>query len=128
MFCPQCEGEYRAGFTECADCGVPLVEALPLEAEVMPEVMPEGDLVPVFATSEAGLIAVVGSVLDAAGVAYMSKGESVQDMFALGRMLSSNPAVGPVEFYVRPDQEALAREVLSQIGEPLAEGEEPPSD
>ncbi len=128
MFCPQCQGEYRAGFTECADCGVPLVDALPVEPEVMPEVMPEGDLVPVFATAEAGLIPVVGSVLDAAGIAYMTKGEPIQDMFALGRLLGANPAVGPVEFYVRPDQEALAREVLAQIGEPLAEGEEVPAE
>jgi len=39
MFCPQCEAEYREGFTECSDCGVALVEALapPLDrAEVAP--------------------------------------------------------------------------------------------
>src|SRR5437016_438114 len=29
MFCPSCQGEYRAGFTRCADCDVTLVEALP---------------------------------------------------------------------------------------------------
>lgn len=28
MFCPKCEAEYRPGFTECAHCNVPLVEAL----------------------------------------------------------------------------------------------------
>ncbi|MBI4574777.1 MAG: DUF2007 domain-containing protein [Planctomycetes bacterium] len=27
-YCPECLEEYRAGFTECADCKVPLVEAL----------------------------------------------------------------------------------------------------
>jgi hypothetical protein len=27
MICPQCRAEYRPGFTECADCGVPLVES-----------------------------------------------------------------------------------------------------
>ena len=25
MICPQCKAEYQRGFTECADCGVPLV-------------------------------------------------------------------------------------------------------
>lgn len=29
-FCPKCEEEYRAGATECADCGVALVESLAL--------------------------------------------------------------------------------------------------
>lgn len=28
MFCPVCKSEYRFGFTECSDCGVPLVERL----------------------------------------------------------------------------------------------------
>lgn len=31
MFCPQCYGEYREGFTLCADCEVALVEILPPE-------------------------------------------------------------------------------------------------
>ena len=29
MFCPECRCEYRPGFHECADCGVPLVDELP---------------------------------------------------------------------------------------------------
>jgi hypothetical protein len=28
MICPNCKCEYRAGVTQCSDCGVPLVEAL----------------------------------------------------------------------------------------------------
>ena len=28
MFCPECEAEYREGFTECSDCGVALVATL----------------------------------------------------------------------------------------------------
>jgi hypothetical protein len=29
MFCPECQAEYRAGFTTCSDCRVALVETLP---------------------------------------------------------------------------------------------------
>ena len=36
MFCPKCKAEYREGFTVCADCGVPLVEALTTEPEFDP--------------------------------------------------------------------------------------------
>lgn len=31
MFCPECQAEYRQGFTRCADCDVDLVYALPPE-------------------------------------------------------------------------------------------------
>jgi hypothetical protein len=37
MFCPQCKAEYRAGFIKCSDCGVELVEQLPVEFEPIPE-------------------------------------------------------------------------------------------
>ncbi len=33
MFCPECQVEYREGFTECSDCRVALVEELPEESE-----------------------------------------------------------------------------------------------
>ena len=36
MFCPICRDEFRAGFTSCNDCGVPLVEELPREPELKP--------------------------------------------------------------------------------------------
>lgn len=32
-FCPKCRCEYRAGFTECVDCGVGLVDSLPPEPQ-----------------------------------------------------------------------------------------------
>ena len=33
MFCPNCRCEYIRGVTECADCGVPLVDALESQTE-----------------------------------------------------------------------------------------------
>jgi hypothetical protein len=33
MFCPVCKSEYRQGFSRCADCDVPLVNSLSVEAE-----------------------------------------------------------------------------------------------
>jgi len=32
LYCPRCHGEYRAGFSRCADCGGPLVARLPSTA------------------------------------------------------------------------------------------------
>jgi hypothetical protein len=31
MICPECQAEYREGFRRCADCGVGLIEALPVQ-------------------------------------------------------------------------------------------------
>ena len=36
MWCPQCGSEYRPGFVECADCGVPLVDQPPEPKVVKP--------------------------------------------------------------------------------------------
>jgi hypothetical protein len=33
MFCPNCKSEYRAGFTECSDCGAELVPKLEGESD-----------------------------------------------------------------------------------------------
>jgi hypothetical protein len=45
MFCPQCKCEYLEGITECADCGIPLVERLPEEETTSKEFDPMEDLV-----------------------------------------------------------------------------------
>jgi hypothetical protein len=137
MFCPVCRGEYREGFTFCSDCDVALVAELPrdpdgvdFDAEVGlggdDRVHPDGDLVRVFSTGEAALIPVVQSLLDDAGIGVMTKGEPVQDIFALGRLFGANSAVGPVEFFVRPDQADEAARLLEGLGEPLAEDAENP--
>ena len=67
MFCPECEAEYREGFTECSDCGVALVATLnPLRlAEIV-----EG-LTPVLETSNATELGEIADRLEKAGVPYV---------------------------------------------------------
>jgi hypothetical protein len=40
MWCPKCRSEYREGFSECADCGVALVAALPIAPTAPPRPAP----------------------------------------------------------------------------------------
>lgn len=63
MFCPKCGSEYRPGFDRCADCDLPLVDALPLQ---IPHVSKE--LVPAFSTIETSDLWYVASTLNAAGI------------------------------------------------------------
>jgi hypothetical protein len=44
MFCPQCNAEYRQGFTRCTDCDVALVDALPAAEEGVSKALSSGSL------------------------------------------------------------------------------------
>ena len=111
MFCPKCRAEYRPGFTECADCGVPLVWELPPLPE--PE---EADLelVTILEAHDPGLLAVVKSLLDGAGIPFLVKGERLQNLFIPG---GPGGIVGPAEVQVSPKDAEAARELLETLPE-----------
>ena len=80
MFCPSCKAEYRAGFTECADCGVDLVYELPEEQAVgkkglPPDHNPDADLVTVYSTYKPTDVMLIKSLLDGEGIVYNFQGE-----------------------------------------------------
>lgn len=77
------------------------------------------ELVPVFSTDHPGVIAVVRSILDEAGIQYLVKGDGLQTLFALGT----------VQFFVTPDNVEMASELLADVKEsaPMT-GENTPDD
>jgi hypothetical protein len=75
LYCPNCEAEYRPGFTECADCGVPLVYELPVEVSLTPNEDRNADLVPVYSTFNPAEIMMIKSLLDAEEIIYNIQGE-----------------------------------------------------
>src|SRR5437588_2632017 len=103
MFCPQCKGEYQDGFTECADCQIPLVSELPLSESN--DEQKAVDLVEVLSTADPGLIALVKSVLEAEEILYLAHGEHFSRMHA----------TIPVKFLVSKEDVELAREVLKAV-------------
>ena len=80
MFCPTCKAEYRPGFTECADCSVPLVYELPQEqpsenGPVSSDLDPNADLVAVYSTYNPTDVMMIKSLLDAEEIIYNFQGE-----------------------------------------------------
>jgi hypothetical protein len=74
MYCPECEVEYRAGFTECSDCHIPLVEKLPPPAEVP---TPNLELVRVLEGNNFVVHSLAKSALEQAGIPYYVEGEEI---------------------------------------------------
>ena len=122
MWCPECGGEYREGFSQCADCDVALVESLPAEPEPHPEVK----LVTVLETGDPAELAFAESVLIDADIPYTKKGESLQDLFVLGRLgLGFNPLTGPVLLQVPEEHAEAAAQLLAEAApEELEESED----
>lgn len=98
-YCPECEAEYREGLSECADCRVALVPALP---------EPSGSFRwAVVGSFQAPRAQVVAATLAAEGIETRTEGEEIA--------LSVGPYAGvdvTVKVLVREDQLTEARAVL----------------
>jgi hypothetical protein len=133
VFCPRCGAEYRPGFTQCADCHVPLVDRLPGEGvpvktaggsgspeahraggrdSARREPRPDVELVRVFATGDPGLVALAKSLLQSASIEFMVRGEGIQNLFGIGSLSLVNPFTGLVEFLVAAEDADDARRLL----------------
>jgi hypothetical protein len=70
MFCPKCNSEYREGFTKCADCGIELVQELPINPDAE-----DVEWVEVLSTYNNGDIAMLKSLLECENINYYFHGE-----------------------------------------------------
>ena len=109
MYCPQCRVEYGDGFTECADCHVPLSPGTP-PPEPAVHSTPLLGLVVVLETSDRVQLALAKGLLEDAGIPF----------FALGQIATLVQDVDPflhkvVRVQVPRDREAEARELLEQL-------------
>ncbi len=117
MFCPKCRYEYVAGIKECPGCREALVEELAQDHQ--PAQNSESKLKPgyskpvtVFATADAGLLAVVKSILDGAGIKYFARNELIQGILPV----QSGAFNALVEIQVRPEDADDARALLDVKG------------
>lgn len=115
MFCPECEAEYREGYYECSDCGVKLVDSLPVVDHGEPTVG-------VFRTADASLLPVVESVLRARGIPFSVQGEEASGgLFPLGSVggTADNRRLGAVLRV--PESLAEEAKALLETAVPLEE-------
>jgi hypothetical protein len=103
MICPNCRAEYQEGVRVCADCGEPLVSALPAEP---PPPTGDLDLVEVLATYNPGDVAILRSVLDANAVEYFMHNEHFAHL---------RPMVEPTRLLVRGEQVELVQDLLKNL-------------
>ncbi len=86
---------------------------------------PDLQLVPVFQTADAALIALAKSLLGGEGIEYLVRGEGVQDLFGWGRFGAGfNPITGSPVFFVREDDADRAHELLQDLREVAETGED----
>ncbi|HUP03649.1 MAG TPA: DUF2007 domain-containing protein [Bryobacteraceae bacterium] len=111
MYCPKCLTEYREGFSECADCHVPLAAgAPPAEAD---DFDPSIELVVVLESNEAIQVGMAKGLLEDAGIPY----------YILGKITRLVNDVDPflnkwVKLQVPRDREAEALEALQPVLHP----------
>lgn len=103
MFCPKCKAEYRTGITVCVDCDVPLVEKLPEEKEEHLILTKYEELL---YTHDAGLIAIIKSILDNADITYIFQGDSCAYL---------HPTILPARLFVRKKDVQKARDLLKDF-------------
>ena len=106
MFCPKCRSEYRAAFTHCSDCNVPLVDRLPEEESA-------AELVRIRSFSNDGELFLAKTVLESAGIDAMASAPlqptSLARSFGVG--------VPATDLYVRGEDFVLANEILTRAAE-----------
>jgi Putative prokaryotic signal transducing protein len=117
MWCPECGERFPPASATCPGCHVALVP------RPRPAPAPDLELVRVFSTGDAGVIAIARSLLEAEDIDVLVRGDGLQDLFGWGRITPFNYLVGPAEFWVRAEDAARAAELLRGLAEPASNGQ-----
>jgi len=109
-FCPSCGAEFRAGFTQCNTCQVPLVSSLETEEEepANPAGFDEGALQLLSSFNEESQAAFVRHLLDAAGVPSVLLGGHAQNV----------AGCEPYRLFVDEDYFEAAQETIASFHSP----------
>ncbi|NOZ74760.1 MAG: DUF2007 domain-containing protein [FCB group bacterium] len=106
MYCPECHAEYQEGITECADCGVTLVEQNPQEGplkEVNWVALQKVDRV---------FGGMIKEVLDKENIPNYTKGDRLSSTFS---MTTAGAIGGYFIFFVPEAYEDQARQIIKEM-------------
>ncbi len=111
MYCPECRAEYRAGFTQCSDCRIPLVAGTPPAPALRFD--PTLDPVIVLETNDPVQSALARGLLEDAGIPFL----------VLGQIARLVPDIDPflrkwVRIQVPRGREQEAKDVLESVLRP----------
>jgi hypothetical protein len=106
MICPNCKCEYVRGVTQCADCGVPLVDSLgPVDANPPDEIR----IVSVWQGDDPAECERVKAALKDAGIEFLEQDSKNYDLFI--------PSGSKLEIWVSiADRDAAKRIILDEEG------------
>jgi len=118
MHCPTCLTEYRDGFSECADCRVPLAPGLPPAPQAIEHTV---ELVTVLETSDPFQMNLAKATLEDAGIEYVVAGDDAAERLLTGMPVGAHT----LQFQVEIAREAEARAALEPLEnpEPVPEAE-----
>ena len=106
MICPECETEYREGFTRCSDCDVELVDELNASA-----------LAPLTMETSPDLIAALIEALEGERIPYVIQAGTALSVFDGEEESLDVPEPWHARIWVTPDRAEDARAILEDVRE-----------
>ena len=127
-WCPKCGSEYRDGFTECASCGVKLVDKLTDEQKKQAEMEERRDMVLPEGMSRPVAVFTAQTRLEAESIEDMLRDNDIPvfDRPAAFRQIQSYSGADArfgVELVVDASQTARARQLIDEMQTELSENE-----
>jgi hypothetical protein len=104
MICPQCKCQYIRGVTQCADCGVALVDQLEPPAQNPGD---NGRIVPVWQGKDSAECERVQEALESAGIPF-----TVPDSKSQFSFLPTEPSL---EIWISEDDQEKAKKIISEL-------------
>jgi hypothetical protein len=112
VICPECETEYREGFTRCADCDVALVASLDEAGEAT---LDDSVLVPLTIESSSELVGTLLEAIESRQIGYVIQAGTAIPVLDGEEEPEAAPFPWIARIWVTPDKADEARELLEDI-------------